>query len=87
MTTLVNKSSQELRNLKIREVKWSLIAGIAFTLSKCLTCKAGKQDFKYSHIFNPTIKITRLEVVIHKNEVDIIQMNFYHHQQRLVAVF
>ena len=43
-------------------------------------------DFDRSHIFDPTKKITKVEVIIDKNEQDMMQMNFYHHGERLVAV-
>ena len=40
----------------------------------------------YSHIFDPAKKITRVEVIIFRDEKDIIRINFYHHAERLVAV-
>ena len=49
------------------------------------SAKAGKYDFHKSHIFD-LFKITRIEVIIDKDENKIMQMNFYHHQKRLVTV-
>ena len=31
-------------------------------------------------------KITRIEHIIHKDEVDLMRINFYHYQERLVQV-
>ena len=51
------------------------------------SCKVGTTyDFNNNYIFDPAKKITRIECIVHKSECEIMQMNFYHHQQRLVAV-
>ena len=82
-----NQSLQELRNLAITQVSWNDIFNIEFTLSNGQFCNAGT-DFRYdqNHFFDFREKITRIEVIIMKNELSICQMNFYHNQQRLVAV-
>ena len=59
---------------------------IGFTLNDGQTCKAGTEDCNKSHSFDPTKKITKIEVIIYKHEKMIMQINFYHHQQRLVKV-
>jgi hypothetical protein len=38
------------------------------------------------NIFDPSKKITRIECIIDKNERCFLQINFYHHTERLVAV-
>ena len=38
------------------------------------------------HNFDPTKKITKVEVIIGMYEMHIQQINFYHHQQRLVKI-
>ena len=87
LTMLRDKSWQELRNLKINQVQWSgFIHTIGFTLSDDQSCKAGTRDFNQSHTFDPTKKITRIETVITKDESFILQMNFYHHNQKLTSV-
>ena len=48
--------------------------------------KAGKKNFTNKHIFDPAKKITKIETIIVHTEWDIMQINFYHHEERLVAV-
>ena len=38
------------------------------------------------NILDPSKKITRIECIIDKNERCFLQINFYHHTERLVAV-
>ena len=45
-----------------------------------------KFDCNKSHILDPAKKITRIETIINIYENGIIEINFYHLQQRLVAV-
>ena len=85
MPTLTHLSWQELRNLTITQVKWNGALTIGFTISDSQSCKAGKENFINSHSFDQTKKITKVEVIIHKIEYHIIRINFYNHQQRLVA--
>ena len=47
---------------------------------------AGIGKFIDSHIFDPTKKITKVDHIIHRHEDRIMQMNFYHNEERLVAV-
>ncbi len=46
----------------------------------------GPNDFNKSYIFDPAKKITRIEVIIDKNELQIIQINFFSGTQTLVKV-
>ena len=81
-----DESLQYLRNLTITQVYWHGNLTIGLQLSDGQTCKAGDRDFINSHIFDPVKKITKVEVIIHMWEVTLLQINFYHHQQRLVQV-
>ena len=81
-----NKSLSELRNFTITQVYWYGHLAIGLKLSDGQTCKAGDRDFTNSHTFDPAKKITKIEVIIHMWEVCILQVNFYHHQQRLVKM-
>ena len=87
LKTFSNITLQSLRKLHITQVSWNDIFNIEFTLSNGQFCNAGT-DFRYdqNHFFDFREKITRIEVIIKRNERSICQMNFYHHQQRLVAV-
>ena len=50
MSTIANKSIEELRNLRISKVYWNTIYTLGMTLSDGTTCRAGtKYDFKDSH--------------------------------------
>ena len=89
MPRLDKMSLEDIRDFKIMQVKWHhLIFALGFTLSDDQECKvgAGIRDFTNSHIFDPTKKITKVEVIIKADERYIIRMNFYHHTERLVAV-
>ena len=50
------------------------------------SCKAGDWASTNSHIFDPTKKITRIEVIIGKLEYMIISINFFSGEERLVQV-
>ena len=39
-----------------------------------------------SHTFDPAKKITKVEVIIDKHEENILRINFYHREERLVPV-
>ena len=67
---------------------WCHNIHFGFTLSdvQVQSCKLGNYNFENSHTFDPSKKITKVEVIIRKDEFMIIRINFYHHQQRLVAV-
>ena len=89
--TLAIKSEKELRSLVITLVEWNNANAIKFTLSDGQSFQAGKGNFTKSHTFDPTKKITRIEVVFgcylfSHDEWLILHINFYHHQKRLVAV-
>ena len=86
MLEIRNKSAEELRILAITEVKWFSWNTNGFTLIDGQWCQTGKKDFTKSHTFDPTKKITRIDCIIHKHERLIIQIKFYHLEERLVAV-
>ena len=46
----------------------------------------GTDAFTRSYTFDPAKKVTRIETIIDKNEIWFMQINFYHHQKRLVSV-
>ena len=45
-----------------------------------------ERDFNRSQVVDPAKKISSIEVIINRYEDRIIQINFYHHQERLVTV-
>ena len=75
LTTLSDISWQKLRNLTITQVQCygnsaggTAALGFNFTLSDGQTSKAEiKYDFSKIHIFDPTKKITEIEVFIGKD--------------------
>ena len=87
MTIIAEKTWEELRNLTITRVYWySYLLTLGSTLNVGQSYLAGTRGFNNDHTFDPTKKITRIECIFAKNEQTIYQINFYHHQQRLVAV-
>ena len=86
--SLRNKNWEELRDLNIAKVQWYHHFTFGFTLSDGQSCKAGTTyDFKKSHSFDPNKKITKVETIIHEiYTAQFIQINFYHNEERLVAV-
>ena len=71
-------SLQELRSLRIAKVE----AGentLKFTLNDGQSCKMGLNEIKHSDELEPAIKITRIEMFVHKDEREIILIKFYHH--------
>ena len=62
------------------------LASFGLTLTDGLTCKAGTNNFNESRTFDPTKKITRIEVFILKYELNIDQINFCCDEQILVMV-
>ena len=87
MATLGTKSLAELKVLTISQVQQWSASTISFTLNDGQSCTIGKSlEYNRSHVFDPAKKITRIEVIISKYEADIFQINFFHHQQRLVIV-
>ncbi len=88
MLSLAKRSLEELRKLRIIKVKWIGIAtySLGFTLSDGQTCKAGRNGFSERHTFDPAKKITKVECIISNSENSILQTNFYHKEERLVAV-
>ena len=84
---LANISPQQLRKLTITQVQWSNRFKIGFALSDGQNCKfGGIYELNKGHVFDPAKKITRVETCIDYDESGINRINFYHHQERLVAV-
>jgi hypothetical protein len=68
-------------------VLWNGSNSLGFSLSDGQSCKAGTyKDFDESHIFDPSRKITKVEVIIDKSEYGILQIKFYSGRQTLVKV-
>ena len=65
-------------------MSWYGTFALGFTLSDGQSSKAGISNFIKSHNFDPNKKITRVESIIDKEEFSIIQINFYHKEERLV---
>ena len=85
--TLTEKRFKELRNLTITQVQWTdSLSTLGFTLSDNKTCNAGRFSFHHNHTFDPTKKITSIQIIINMDEIWINQINFYHNEERLVAV-
>ena len=83
---LKDKSLEELRNLGIHQVQWesSGLLTLGFTLTDGESCKSGAtRDFECSHTFDQSKKITRIKTIIHSNENDILQINFFAGEQLL----
>ncbi len=75
------------QNLHLKTVEWFSNSTLGFTLSNGESGKAGsKHKVNRSYTFEPNKKITRVEVIIHDNENDIIRINFYSGQETLVKV-
>ena len=83
---LASMTLQELRKLSVAKVSWCDCFTTGFTLSDGRFCMAGTNPFTESYTFNPAKKITKIIVTLWKHENAILQISFYHHQQRLVAV-
>ena len=85
---LTEKNLQELKDLTITQVSWGInIYTLGFTLSDGSKCKAGilyaTEGF---HTFDPAKKITKVEAFISQSENFINQINFFHHEERLVRM-
>ena len=52
---------------------------LKFTLNDGQSCKMGVNEIKLNKEFDAVKKITRIEMIIHKDETWIILINFYHH--------
>ena len=72
MTRLEENSWQELRNLTITQVQWDGVETIGFTINDSQDCKVGPDDFEATHTFDPSKKITRVEVIIHEIETKFL---------------
>ena len=59
---------------------------LEFTFNDGQKCKAGTEygSDEESHFFDPTKKITKIETFIDTDERSILQIHFYHHEERLV---
>ena len=65
---LANKNGKQLRQLTIAQVDWYYIDSLSFTLNDGQSVKAGKNLFPGKYTFDPTKKITKIEVIIGKYE-------------------
>ena len=84
---LLDKTLEEIRDLRISQVQWYANRTLGITLSDNQFCKTGTyRDIKDSHFFDPTKKITKIECIIDNNEDWIIRTNFYSGKERLVAM-
>ncbi len=72
--------------LYFNKVEWYSIYTLSFTLSNGEYCTAGSEKVNESHTFDQNKKITKVEVIIGKDEKDILQINFYSGQETLVQV-
>ena len=88
MIVLENKTLEQLRQLTVTQVMWNnFLESFGLTLSDGKNCEAGKlRTLTNSHTFDPAKKITAIETIIKKSEYEIAQINFYHNEERLVAV-
>ena len=86
--TLTSLSLQELRNLTISKCSWyGVITTLDFALNNGQSLRSGKKyNFGKSHIFDPIKKISRIQCILMKYEHYILQINFYHHDERLVQL-
>ena len=83
---IASVSVEELRNLTFKKVSWFSNQSLGFTLSGDKICKAGTNGFDKNHTFDPKKKINRVEVIIDKEELEIIQIHFFSGEERLVKV-
>ena len=69
MKILANKSFKELSSMKIKQLHWTKdLSALGFTLDNGQSVKAGKNLFPGKYTFDPTKKITKIEVIIGKYE-------------------
>ena len=100
MLQIAAMSARQLGTLTITQVKWrqNSLKLISFTLSDGQTCTAGTfyvnnygetipdDKLDQSHTFDPAKKITKIETIIFKAESLLMQINFYHYEERLVQM-
>lgn len=69
METLVNKSYEELRSLKIDRITWNFPKMLGFVLTDGQNCLSGPcEPTNIIHMFDPSKKITKIECFIQKDE-------------------
>ena len=69
------------------KVQWNSVYTLRCTLNDGQSCKAGiSKDLNASYTFDPAKKITTIEHIINMAEAKIIQINFYHKEERLVRM-
>jgi hypothetical protein len=89
-----NKSLQELRRLKIEEVRWcdyDLTHGLSFKLCDGQVCTAGNPLLPYfseTYKFDLAKKITRISCNLYsyKRDHKTLQIHFYHGEKLLVKL-
>jgi len=87
LANLTVKELINLTNLTIKSVEWCGTHFVRFTLSNGDYCTSGSSlKVNKSHTFDQNKKITKVEVIINKGELYIMQINFYSGQETLVKV-
>ena len=91
METLAEKTWKELRGLTISTAFWNLWGNekyAIFKLNDGQFCQINYQDdiSKFEPNFDQTKKITKIDSVMRFDDYRIIQMNFYHQQQKLFSL-
>jgi hypothetical protein len=87
MENLFNKSIKEMRKMTFKKIVWLGMNYLEFTLNDGQFCKAGKEKdfdrkFMISHTFNPSKKITKIEVIIDRDEYIMCQI----HKEEIILV-
>ena len=91
MENLFNKSIKEMRKMTFKKIDWLGMNYLKFTLNDGQFCKAGNEKdfdrkFMVSHTFDPSKKITKIEVIIDRDEYIMCQIHFYHKEEIIVVV-
>ena len=83
-----DKSLYEINNLTITKVEWQdCLLKLGFTRSDGESCKVGTcDDLTKSHSFDPTKKITCVDVTISMTEAGIKLIKFWHNNEILVQL-
>ena len=68
MQKIATKSLEELLSLTIAEVSWNPLVTLGVRLTDGQLCSIG---------YDPSKKITKVQHIIHKREITILQINFF----------
>ena len=74
------------RNLTFSQVFCSDIIKFGFALNDGTSIRTANNDYNIFHEFDPAKKITSIEHILFKDEFRFLQMNFYHHGERIVCL-